>query len=181
MTFQIRWRQRIPCNLLIKDFKLTGKESFSALHRLACSWAVPASLIPFSPCLLRYSSMLCEYLNLFWHIIRFWKLGTTSAHGSQVDNQCLGCSLSKLTDPHEYQLRSAACKHYSWTSSSVLSIVFIQKKKKDTEKKMKKPNPQNQPLTYHPQAQHRLALLCWVCWKRRKTYHPSARLTQSAV
>lgn len=175
----VQWRQRIPRNLLIKDFELTGKASFSPLRHLACSWAVPASLMPFSPCLLRYTSMLCEYLDLFWHIILFRKMGITTAQGSQVDNQCLGCSLSKLTDPHKYQFRSAACKHYSWTSSSVLSIVFNQKK----EKKKEKTQPTKPPLDVSPTGPTStyLAMLCWVCWKPRKRYHPSVSLTQSTV
>lgn len=100
----------------------------SALCHSACSGAMSASLIPFSPCLIRFTSVLGEYFEIFQHIILFWKMGTTTGQRSQADNQFGGCSLSKLTDPQEYRFGSAACKHCLWTSSSVLLTVFIQKK-----------------------------------------------------
>lgn len=100
----------------------------SALRHSACSWAMSASLILSSPWLIRFTSVLGEYFDLFQHIILFWKMGTTTGQRSQADNQFWGCSLSKLTDPQEYQFGSAACKHCLSTSRSVLLIVFIQKK-----------------------------------------------------
>lgn len=110
----------------------------------------------------RFTSVLCEYFDLFWHRILFWKMATTTGQRSQVDNQFWGCSLSKLTGPQEYQFRPAACKHCLQTSSSVLFIVFIKKKKKN-----------NQPtLSYHLQAQQWFTLLWWVWW------NPPGSLTQ---
>ena len=112
------------CSLLIKDFKLPGKEGGPWHPLCATQHVVERCLSPLFhfPHVSRFTSMLCEYFDLFQHIILFWKMGTT-----QVDNQLLGCSLSKLTDPQEYQFRSAACKHGLWTSSSVSFFVFIQK------------------------------------------------------
>lgn len=37
----------------------------------------------------------------------------------------------------------------------------------------------NNPLSYHLQAQHWFTLLCCICWKPRKMYHPSGPLTRS--
>lgn len=139
----------------------------SALCHSACSWAMSALLIPFSSRPIRFTSTLGEYFDLFQHIILFWKMGTTTGHRSQADNQFWGCYLSKLTDPQEYRFESAACKHCSWTSSSVLLIVFIPQK------------PLPKPPSYHLQVQHWFTLLCWICWKPRKMDPPSGALTQS--